>query len=77
MAQRRIEPAPTLFEALKLLGVPFDDSSTVKDAYRLAVRMYHPDSNSKERVWSTAVEKIQAEEVMKIINERKEKERGE
>lgn len=69
--ERKIEHANSFVDVLKILHVPCDDSTRVKDAYRLAVRMYHPDSNSKEKVWNTDKEKIQAEEVLKIINERK------
>jgi hypothetical protein len=69
--ERKIEHANSFADILRVLHVPCEDSTRVKDAYRLAVRMYHPDSNSKEKVWNTEKEKIQAEEVLKIINERK------
>lgn len=71
VVERKIEHANSFVDILRVLHVPCEDSTRVKDAYRLAVRMYHPDSNSKEKVWNTEKEKIQAEEVLKIINERK------
>lgn len=40
-------PAPP--QILRAFNVPTHPSK-LKDAYRLAVRMYHPDSNSKEKV---------------------------
>jgi hypothetical protein len=73
IAQRKVAHASSFAQVLKLLGVPCDDPSQVKYSYRIAVRMFHPDSNSKEKVWNTPEEKVQAEEVMKIINERKER----
>lgn len=73
VAQDKLAGAPGFAGALRVFGVPCDDSSRgLKDAYRLAVRMFHPDSNSRERAWATPTEKMQAEEVMKIINERRE-----
>lgn len=71
VTQRRIELATSFVQVLRLLHVPCPSATKIKDAYRLAVRMYHPDSNSRERVWNTPQEKVQAEEVLKIINERK------
>ena len=58
-------------QVLRAFGVPCPDPSRVKDAYRQAVRMYHPDSNSRERAWASAESKLEAEEAMKVINERK------
>ena len=72
IAQRKVTHAHSFAHVLNLLGVPCDDDSQIKYSYRIAVRMFHPDSNSKEKVWNTPEEKVQAEEVMKIINERKE-----
>ena len=74
VAQRKVSSAASFVQVLRIFGVTCDDPSKIKDAYRLAVRMYHPDSNSKERAWKNSTEKIQAEEVMKIINEKKERE---
>jgi len=73
IAQRKVTHASSFAQVLTLLGVPCDDPSQIKYSYRIAVRMFHPDSNSKEKVWNTLEEKVQAEEVMKIINERKER----
>lgn len=56
---------------LKTFNISLTGSSKLKDGYRMAVRMYHPDSNSQDRVWRTPLEKAEAEEIMKIINERK------
>lgn len=74
VAQHKIGPAASFVQVLRIFGIPCDDPSKIKDAYRIAVRMYHPDSNSKDRAWKTPQEKVQAEEVMKIINEKKERE---
>ncbi|KAL4858545.1 UDP-glycosyltransferase TURAN [Chlorella vulgaris] len=57
-------------QVLRAFKVPCE-AGRLKDAYRVAVRMYHPDSNSKDKAWRTDDEKIHAEEVMKLINERK------
>jgi hypothetical protein len=57
-------------QVLRAFKVPCDPLR-LKEAYRTAVRMYHPDSNSKEKVWRTEEQREQAEEVMKVINERK------
>ncbi|KAG7672898.1 hypothetical protein Ndes2526B_g08573 [Nannochloris sp. 'desiccata'] len=73
IAQRKVAHASSFAQVLNLLGVPCDDPLQIKYSYRIAVRMFHPDSNSKEKVWNTPEEKVQAEEVMKIINERKER----
>jgi hypothetical protein len=64
--------AASFVQVLRAFGVPCPDQARVKDAYRLAVRMYHPDSNSRDRAWGPGAEgKLEAEEVMKLINERK------
>lgn len=36
-------------QLLRIFGVPCDPAR-LRDAYRTAVRMYHPDSNSRDRV---------------------------
>ena len=71
IAQRKVEPADSFIQVLRIFGVPCEDPLKVRDAYRVAVRMYHPDSNSKEKAWKNPIQKLQAEEVLKIINERK------
>ncbi|KAI7835788.1 hypothetical protein COHA_010308 [Chlorella ohadii] len=68
--RRKIEGCTSFVQLLRIFGVP-TDPARLKDAYRIAVRMYHPDSNSRDRAWRTEEEKYEAEEVMKIINERK------
>ncbi|GAB4816767.1 hypothetical protein N2152v2_003813 [Parachlorella kessleri] len=47
------------------------DASSLKEGYKRAVRMYHPDSNSKDRLWASAEQQMECEEIMKIINDRK------
>jgi len=69
--QAKVQGAASFVQVLRTFKVPVADPARVKEAYRVAVRMYHPDSNSKDRVWSTSTEKTAAEEVMKIINEKK------
>lgn len=46
---RRVCSLPATPQILRAFNVPTHPSK-LKDAYRLAVRMYHPDSNSKEKV---------------------------
>ncbi len=44
-----------LLQVLRAFKVPCE-AGRLKDAYRVAVRMYHPDSNSKDKVgagWSS------------------------
>lgn len=70
--QRKISSPHLAFsDVLRVFKVTVTDASKLKEAYRTAVRMYHPDSNSQEKVWKTPLEKAEAEEIMKIINERK------
>eukprot|EP00887_Chlorella_sp_A99_P001936 scaffold18.g1936.t1 len=70
VAQDKVARATTFEQVLRAFGVPCDPGR-LKDAYRQATRMYHPDSNSSARLWQTPADKVEAEEVMKIINERK------
>ncbi|KAI8105933.1 hypothetical protein M9434_000512 [Picochlorum sp. BPE23] len=67
----RIARATSFVQVLRTFDVPCVDPKKIKFAYMQAVRMYHPDSNSKSRCWSTAREKVEAEEIMKLINQRK------
>lgn len=69
--QAKAAAASSFAQVLRTFKVPVLNPTGVKNAYRAAVRMYHPDSNSKDRAWSTAREKLEAEEIMKIINEKK------
>jgi curved DNA-binding protein CbpA len=55
---------------LRVFSVPCE-AGRLREGYRQAVRMYHPDSNSKDRGWSTLEQKLECEEIMKVINERK------
>lgn len=54
---------------LCVFGVPCASNEKTREAYRIAVRMYHPDSNSKDRAWSNLDQRIECEEIMKVINE--------
>lgn len=67
----RLAHATSFVQVLRTFDVPCVDPKKIKFAYMQAVRMYHPDSNSKSRCWSTAREKVEAEEIMKLINQRK------
>ena len=67
----RIASAISFVQVLRAFNVSCKDPENIKAAYMQAVRMYHPDSNSKLRTWSTDREKAEAEEIMKLINQRK------
>lgn len=67
----RIADASSFVQVLRAFNVPCSDPKKIKTAYMQAVRMYHPDSNSKSRKWSSARGKAEAEEIMKLINSRK------
>lgn len=67
----RIASASSFVQVLRAFDVSCKDPENIKGAYMQAVRMYHPDSNSKLRTWSTDREKAEAEEIMKLINQRK------
>eukprot|EP00890_Picochlorum_soloecismus_P004695 jgi/Picsp_1/5226/NSC_02589-R1_---NA--- len=67
----RIASASSFVQVLRAFNVTCKDPENIKGAYMQAVRMYHPDSNSKLRTWSTDREKAEAEEIMKLINQRK------
>lgn len=67
----RIERATSFVQVLRAFNIPCSDPKKIKMAYMQAVRMYHPDSNSKARKWSSARGKAEAEEIMKLINSRK------
>ena len=58
LAHRKPHPAAALLpppaaQLLRIFGVP-TDPARLRDAYRTAVRMYHPDSNSRDRVGGRA-----------------------
>ena len=67
----RISQATSFVQVLRMFDVPCVDPKKIKFSYMQAVRMYHPDSNSKSRCWRTGREKAEAEEIMKLINQRK------
>jgi hypothetical protein len=67
----RIASAISFVQVLRAFNVSCNDPENIKAAYMQAVRMYHPDSNSKLRTWTTDREKAEAEEIMKLINQRK------
>lgn len=67
----RIADATSFVQVLRAFNIPCSDPKKIKTAYMQAVRMYHPDSNSKSRKWSSARGKAEAEEIMKLINSRK------
>ena len=67
----RIAQASSFVQVLRAFNIPCGDPKKIKVAYMQAVRMYHPDSNSKSRCWSTPRQRAEAEEIMKLINQRK------
>jgi hypothetical protein len=67
----RISQASSFVQVLRAFNIPCGDPQKIKIAYMQAVRMYHPDSNSKSRCWSTPRQRAEAEEIMKLINQRK------
>ena len=67
----RIRNAASFVQVLRAFGIPCDDPKKIKLAYMQAVRMYHPDSNSKTRKSRTPRDRLEAEEIIKLINQRK------
>lgn len=67
----RIRNAASFVQVLRAFGIQCDDPKKIKIAYMKAVRMYHPDSNSKSRTFCTDRDRLEAEEIMKLINQRK------
>jgi hypothetical protein len=67
----RIRHAASFVQVLRAFGINCDDPKKIKIAYMQAVRMYHPDSNSKSRTFRTARDRLEAEEIIKLINQRK------
>jgi hypothetical protein len=67
----RIRNAASFVQVLRAFGIPCDDPKKIKVAYMQAVRMYHPDSNSKTRTFRTPRDRLEAEEIIKLINQRK------
>lgn len=67
----RIQNAASFVQVLRAFGIKCDDPKKIKIAYMQAVRMYHPDSNSKSRTFRTARDRLEAEEIIKLINHRK------
>ncbi|GAB4822249.1 hypothetical protein N2152v2_009295 [Parachlorella kessleri] len=68
--QRRVAGCVAFDAVLQAFGVACD-ASNLREAYRQAVRRFHPDSNSRERLWATPDQREECEEILKIINQRK------
>ena len=58
------------FEALLALYCPATEES-LRARYHAAVRRYHPDSNSPDRAWRSERQRLECEEIMKLINAQK------
>ena len=67
----KIRNATSFVQVLRAFDIPCSDPKKIKVAYMQAVRMYHPDSNSKTRTFTTERDRCEAEEIMKLINQRK------
>ena len=67
----RIQGAASFVQVLRAFDIPCDDPKKIKVSYMQAVRMYHPDSNSKTRSFTNERDRLEAEEIMKLINQRK------
>jgi len=67
----RIRNAASFVQVLRAFDIPCDDPKKIKVSYMQAVRMYHPDSNSKTRTFTNERDRMEAEEIMKLINQRK------
>ncbi|KAL6770083.1 hypothetical protein ACKKBG_A33535 [Auxenochlorella protothecoides x Auxenochlorella symbiontica] len=58
-------------ELLTRFGVPEARGAGLRERYRTALRLYHPDSNSAGRAWACPRQQMECEEIMKIINAQK------